>query len=149
MGDLRSLERSQRSRDNEHLALLSTFHFVGVGLAVAGIGMLYGHYALFHSLTSKPNLWPPKGVPPLPVDLFTLMKWVYVVMAIGIACSGALNLLSALFLRARRHWTFSLVVAGLNCLYTPLGTVLGIFTIVVLVRDSVRDLYRAEPEQVS
>jgi hypothetical protein len=36
------------------------------------------------------------------------------------------------------------VVAGINCLHIPLGTVLGIFTIVVLCRESVRELYEAE-----
>jgi hypothetical protein len=32
----------------------------------------------------------------------------------------------------------------LNCLYMPLGAMLGVFTIVVLIRDSVRELYKAE-----
>jgi hypothetical protein len=36
-----------------------------------------------------------------------------------------------------------MVVAGINCLHIPLGIVLGVFTIIILVRDSVRELYEA------
>ena len=52
--------------------------------------------------------------------------------------------LSARFLRGRRHRTFSLIVAGINCLGIPLGTILGVFTLIVLLRPSVRTLYRIE-----
>ena len=51
------------------------------------------------------------------------------------------NLLSGLYLRARKYRMFSIIVAALNCLQIPFGTVLGVFTIVVLVRESVRELY--------
>ncbi|MCX6922874.1 MAG: hypothetical protein NT154_06635 [Verrucomicrobia bacterium] len=36
---------------------------------------------------------------------------------------------------------FSLMIGGLNCLQIPFGSALGVFTIIVLSRDSVRDLY--------
>jgi hypothetical protein len=45
--------------------------------------------------------------------------------------------------RPERPDVFAGVVAGINCLHIPLGTVLGVFTIVVLIRDSVRELYSA------
>jgi len=52
-----------------------------------------------------------------------------------------LNVLSAVFLWQRRRRVFSFVVGGLNCLQIPFGTALGVFTIIVLSRDSVRELY--------
>ena len=55
------------------------------------------------------------------------------------ACAA--NLLSALFLWRRQHRMFSMVVGGLNCLQIPFGTALGVFTILVLSRDSVQELY--------
>jgi hypothetical protein len=79
--------------------------------------------------------------PPMPFDFFAVMKWVYVIMAMFFVASAALNLLSGLFMRSRQHRTFSIVVAAINCLHMPFGTALGVFTIVVLVRDSVRELY--------
>jgi hypothetical protein len=32
-------------------------------------------------------------------------------------------------------------MAGVECLFMPVGTVLGVFTIIVLVRDSVKELF--------
>jgi len=70
-----------------------------------------------------------------------IFKWFYLVFAAWFVASGVLNLLSAFFIRARRYRTFSFIVSGINCLHTPLGTALGVFTIIVLIRDSVRELY--------
>jgi hypothetical protein len=32
-------------------------------------------------------------------------------------------------------------MAGINCIFIPIGTVLGVFTIIVLTRDSVKELF--------
>lgn len=79
-----------------------------------------------------------------PAEFFAVFKWLYLVLAAWFLASGLLNVISGVCLRARKHRTFSLVVAGINCLHLPLGTVLGVFTIVVLLRDSVRELYVAQ-----
>jgi hypothetical protein len=42
------------------------------------------------------------------------------------------------FLARRVRYTFCLVVAGLECMLMPFGTVLGVFTLLVLLRDSVK-----------
>jgi hypothetical protein len=60
----------------------------------------------------------------------------------GIAWSICL-FLAGRFLARRRHWVFCLVVAAFACLFTPFGTVLGVFTIVVLSRRSVRASFSA------
>lgn len=49
------------------------------------------------------------------------------------------------FLARRKHYTFCLVMAGVECLFMPFGTVLGVFTIVVLTRESVRALFAPQP----
>jgi hypothetical protein len=63
-------------------------------------------------------------------------------MAAWFGASLVLNILAGKYLGARKHRTFCFVVAATNCLYTPLGTVLGIFTIIVLLRDSVRATFQ-------
>jgi hypothetical protein len=45
------------------------------------------------------------------------------------------------YLRLRRKRMFSFVMACILCMFMPFGTVLGIITIVMLSRDSVRRLY--------
>jgi len=51
------------------------------------------------------------------------------------ACVSARNM------PRRRGRTFSFVTAGLLCLQMPLGTVLGVFTFIVLSRETVRAGY--------
>jgi len=48
-------------------------------------------------------------------------------------------------LTRRRHYTFCLVAAALACMFMPFGTILGTFTIVVLQKDSVRQLFGPVP----
>lgn len=51
------------------------------------------------------------------------------------------TIFSGRFLKQRRNYTFSFVLACVMCLFMPLGTILGIFTIVVLSRSSVKLIY--------
>ena len=145
MSELPPLPRDQRKIDADHLNLLAIFHFVGAGLALLGIAFLVAHYAFMHAMFTNPDIWKNQKQPmPMPPEqIFEMMKWIYLVGAVWFVTSGVLNVISGLCLRARNGRTFSLVVAGINCLHIPLGTVLGVFTMVVLMRDSVRELYEA------
>ena len=145
MNELPPLTRDQRKIDANHLNLLAIFHFVGAGLSLIGIAFLLAHYTFMHAIFTNPEIWKDQKQPmPMPPEqIFAMMKWFYLAGAVWFVSSGVLNLISGLCLRARKGRTFSLVVSGLNCLHLPLGTVLGVFTIVVLIRDSVRELYEA------
>lgn len=139
MSELPPLLRDQRKVDAEQLNLLAIFHFVGAGLALVGLLFLGLHCLAF--VTFITNARTPNGGPP--IGFIAIFKLFYALGAIFFITSGVLNLLSGLYLRARTHRMFSLVVAGFNCIHVPLGTVLGVFTIVVLGRDSVSELYEA------
>jgi len=145
MNELPPLPRDQCKIDADHLNLLAIFHFVGAGLAVLGILLLLAHYTMMHAIFTNPQFFQnqkqPMPVPP--GQIFAVMKWFYLAGAVWFVSAGVLNLISGICLRARKGRTFSLVVAGFNCLHIPPGTVLGVFTIVFLIRDSVRELYSA------
>ena len=130
----------QRTVDDRHLSVLSILHFVGAGLAFLGLGFVGLHYAMFSSVFNNPDLWKGAAQPP-PADFFGVFKWIYVVLAAWYVTSLVLNLLTGIYLRRKVHRTFCFVVAGMNCLQFPLGTILGIFTIIVLARDSVRSAF--------
>jgi len=53
-------------------------------------------------------------------------------------------ILAGWFIAKRRNYMFCLVMAGVECTFTPFGTVLGVFTIITLVRSSVRELFEAQ-----
>src|SRR5580698_1978623 len=142
MPPMAPLPRDQRNIDADHLILLSIFHFVGAGLALLGILFLIAHFAFMHFMFTNAELWQnQKGGPP-PQQVFSIFIVFYIIGGIWLVASAILNLVSGLFLHARKNRTFSLVVAGINCVHMPLGTVLGVFTIIVLLRPSVREMYQ-------
>ena len=143
MIQLPPVSRDQRKVDDDHLNLLSIFHFVGGGLAFIGILFLLVHFAIIHTIFTNPNLWKGQNQMPPPAFLMPIFGFVYLFMAVWFVTSGVLNVMSGFFLRARKCRTFSIVVAAIDCLHIPLGTVLGVFTLVVLMRDTVRELYQA------
>jgi hypothetical protein len=144
MAELAPLMRDQRKADAEHLQLLAIFNFVVAGLAVLGLGFLLLHYTVMHALIDNPGMWKnQKASAPDPRQFFALFKWFYIFFGAVLVVGGIGNLLSGLFLRRRRNRLFSLVVAGLNFIQFPFGTVLGVFTFIVLMRDSVREVYES------
>jgi hypothetical protein len=141
MNALPPILRDQRKIDADHLKLLSIFHFVSAGFALLGVLFLLAHFLMFNMIISNPKLWQDQSQGPSPQEFFAIFRWFYLFMGIWFFTSGVINIISGLSMRAKKRRMFSLIVAGFNCLYIPLGTVLGIFTIVVLMRDSVRELY--------
>ena len=61
-------------------------------------------------------------------------------LVIGVAYSACMAL-AGRYLTQHRHYIFCLVMAALSCAFFPFGTVLGVFTIIVLQKDSVRQLF--------
>lgn len=84
------------------------------------------------------------GSPPPPAA----MGWMFVVFAAAIIVLGwtlAICLVVAgTLLKRRRGYLFCLITAGAACMVQPFGIILGIFTIVVLIRPSVKALFGRE-----
>ncbi len=123
----------------EHVRLLAVFHYIFTALALLGIGFLFFHYKMMSTLMS-PEFMRTQPNPP-PQGFLDVFVWFYVVMGTFLLVGGILNLLAAHFLRTTRHRMFCMVIGGLNCLQVPFGTVLGVFTLVVLTQDAARLLF--------
>lgn len=127
------------ARDADHLRLLALFHALFGLLALLGLGLVYLHYHFMSAFFSPALLQQQKNPPP--AAFFDMFIWLYVFFAAMCVVMCALNLLAAYGLYQRRWRTFCMVVAGLDCAQVPLGTVLGVFTLVTLSRDSVREQF--------
>lgn len=145
MSALPPLLRDQRQVDAQHLRLLAIFHFVAAGMACLGILFIAGEFAFLHVIMSHADTVAKPGqanaIPPQ--VLLAIFQWFFALFGLWFLASAVLNALSGFFLLARKHRVFSLVVAGINCLHMPLGTILGVFTIIVLIRASVQEEYAA------
>jgi hypothetical protein len=130
------------TQDDEHLKLLSVFHYV-VG-ALAGLFALFPVIHLVFGLLMifAPHTFGAQGQPPP-----ALMGWFFVIFAAVLIVLGwvfaGFVITAGRFLAKRKHHTFCLVVAGVECIFMPFGTVLGVFTIIVLMRESVKQQFTA------
>lgn len=71
---------------------------------------------------------------------------VSIMLAAG-AVTTFLAFLTAHSLGKHCRLTYCLVIAALSCFYVPWGTAIGVCTIIVLNRPSVRALFAKESEQ--
>jgi ABC-type phosphate transport system permease subunit len=141
---LAPLPRDQRNIDVDHLNLLSIFYFVTAGLKFLGLFFIAGYCLLINAFFMNPAFWRDQKQAPPPGFVFAIIIGVMVMLGGLTLISGIVNLMEGFFLRQRKHRTFSMVVAAVNCLQIPLGTVLGVFTIMVLIRPSVVQMYDEE-----
>ena len=133
-------------RDQEQLRILSLLHYV-----TAGVTAVFGSFPLLHvfmgvGLLFLPEIFPssPFGKsdgPPREVGFFFIgLGSLFVAAGWTLA---ALHFLTGRYLAQRRNYWFCLVVSGVSSLICMFGNaVVGIATIVVLSRHSVRDLFQ-------
>lgn len=135
---------SQQILDNEHLKLLSIFHYVKGGITALFACIPIIHVVFGLVLIVAPRLFGHgSNQPP------AFLGWLFVILGFFIIFLGwtvaVLVLIAGRCIARRRHYTFCFVVACLECLSVPFGTVLGVFTILVLNRQSVKALFNPGP----
>jgi len=129
-------------QDKEHLRLLAIFHYI-----VSGLAALFSFFPLLYTIiggififaarhgTAKPG----EELPP------EFLGWIFAVLGsvlfvIGIAMAICI-LIAGRSLALRKRYSFALVIACIECLFIPFGTILGVFAIVALSRESIRALF--------
>jgi hypothetical protein len=129
------------TQDESHLKTLAIFHYVLAAGSALFASFFLLHFAMGVAMMSG-AFGHGKDAPP-PVLGAVFMGLGGVAVFIGWSFAACLIVAGRSLTRHRRH-TFCLVVAALCCvLCNPLGTVLGIFTIIVLLRPSVKALFDA------
>jgi hypothetical protein len=127
------------NQDEEHLKILAIFHYV-----VGGLAALFACFFLFYVVMGAifiagPTLGHANDAPPRLIGWF-MVAFGGMLLLTGWSFAGAL-IAAGRCLSARRRHTFCLVMAGVACIFMPFGTVLGVFTIIVLSQPRVRALF--------
>jgi hypothetical protein len=133
-------------RDTEQLNLLAIFHYV-----VAGLGALCSFFPLLYTIIGATFIFaarhgtakPGEDLPP------EFLGWIFAVLGallflIGIAMAICI-LIAGRSLALRKRYSFAFVMACIECLFIPFGTILGVFTIVALSREPVKTLFSTAP----
>jgi hypothetical protein len=134
----------QQIVDHEHLKLLSSFHYVMSGLAALFACIPIIHLVLGLFLILAPQKMGPANNPPPAFIGWFFVGFASVSILLGWAFA-VLVFIAGRFIAGRKHYTFCFVAACIECLFIPFGTVLGVFTILVLNRASVKGLFAGKP----
>ena len=129
------------TEDEKHLDLLTVFHFV-----VAGLTALFACFPLIHVAVGFAMIFGKfDGTNPPPA----LFGWLFVILGgVFVVCGWAVAvaiLIAAIKLKKRVSRTYCIVVGAIECMMMPFGTILGVFTIITLMREPVKQLFAANP----
>jgi hypothetical protein len=140
------------NQDTEHLRLLAIFHYI-----VSGLAALFSFFPMLYTIIGSififaarhPAAAGPKPGEELPPEF---LGWIFIVLGsflflLGIAMAICI-LIAGRCLSRRKCYSFALVIACIECLFIPFGTILGVFTIVALSRLSVKGLFSAATSEV-
>jgi hypothetical protein len=130
--------------DLGRLKILSIFHYI-----VAAMAGLFACFPIIHLLIGITILTggffeggTDQGFP-FPASLFGLIFTVIPATIILFGWAFAICLaVAGYYLSKRLRYSFCLIMAGISCTFSPFGTVLGVFTIVVLMSPSVKELFK-------
>ncbi len=132
---------NQSTQDAEHLRLLALFHRI-LGGILALFGCFPGIYVFMGAmfLASPPpskghDSPPPEWLGGLFISIGLIGILVVWALAICVYCvAGQLD--------SRTRYGYCFAIAIIECLFQPLGTALGVFSLIVLTRPSVKALFR-------
>jgi hypothetical protein len=128
------------SEDVKQVELLSMFHYILGGITALFSCLPFLHLFMGIAMVTGKFFNDGKGTPP--PDFF---GWFFIVAgAVGIVLGWSLAvcmLLAGRKLKRHQSRTFCTVVAAIECVFMPFGTILGVFTLMALNKDSVRALF--------
>jgi len=126
--------------DKDTLHLLSVFHYVFAGLIALLFCIPFIHFGLGISLVvgGVAEEAPALGVMGVTFALLAgfiiLVGWV---MAFLVFKAGK-------NLAKQENYQSCMIGAGILCIFIPLGTFLGVFTLVALQEDSIKEIFKRE-----
>jgi hypothetical protein len=132
----------QTTIDEEHLKLLSIGYLVSAGIAAlfSLFGLLYVFLGVVIGVTSTETAKKAGQAPP-PAFVGWLFGIIGLVLFLLLIAMALLKFQTARCIKRRRSRAFCIVVAAISCLEIPYGTLLGVFTFLVLGRNSVKSLF--------
>ena len=151
------MEERPNAEDVEHLSALSIGHFILSGVALLGAvpTLLYGVAGAklmdefgsdvsmaMGDIPGQTGVDPFGGSPDAMLQDLSALVTSLIVAAVVLTVVSAVHLFVVGWqIRKRRWWTFCYLTGWGECLMFPFGTILGIFTILVLSRASVKRLF--------
>jgi len=136
----------QRVVDEEHLRLLSIFHYISGALtlfvSLIFLIQFFIFSVIFDEIIMGVSNYTLVGYYNFDPEIFSILVYMWIVLFFVFIAFGIAQILSGNYLKARKNRVYSFVIAIINILSFPYGTILGVMTIIVLSRSSVIELYQ-------
>ncbi len=136
---------SEEISDISHLEMLSVFYWIlgGLGLFASFFIFIYGVIfgAIFY------NDFMREIIGTVGPNIMDMIAVIYLSIFLMVFSLSILQIIQGFKLMNRRHRGFSIFVACFSLFAFPLGTILGIFTLIALSRPTVKELYFKEMER--
>ena len=126
--------------DKRNVRLLAIFHYVMGSLTalfacIPFIHLFIGIAVLTKGLAKNPS----NGLSPV------FVGWIFILIAAFVILAGwalaVLMIITGRKLSQFRSRAFCLVIGAIECAIVPIGTILGVFTLILLTKDSVKELF--------
>ena len=129
-----------KNEDIKHLDLLSLFHYIFGGITALTSCLPVIHVIVGFSMVSGKLFEESNGAAPPPFMgwIFVIFGTVFIVMGLSAAVC---MIVAGGKLKRHKNRVFCMVVAGIECMYMPLGTVLGVFTLIALNKESIQEIF--------
>jgi hypothetical protein len=128
------------NEDIKNLDLLSLFHYILGGITALFSCIPFIHVFIGLALVSGKFIKDNNGSGPPPI-----FGWLFVIMGAAFILTGwsiaVCMLIAGRKLNRRKHRMFCMVVAGIECMLMPFGTILGVFTLIALNKDSTKEIF--------
>lgn len=128
-----------RIDDELHVRLLSIFYYILGGLKLIGSCLPLIYLFVGASMLSGPLRGHHAEAGPALVGGVFVLAAVFLLLACWVV--GVCMLFTGYCLSQRKNYTFCVVIAAIECLFFPVGTVLGVFSLIVLLRPSVKGMF--------
>lgn len=126
--------------DLQYLKLLSIFHY-----CVGGLAALFSFIPVVYVVIGILAVCIPGSFEGEGEAMPLFIGWIFIIIGavlivVGWAFSTCI-IIAGRSLARKIHYMFCIVMAAIECIFMPFGTVLGVFTIVVLARPSVKEMF--------
>jgi len=126
--------------DNEHLNLLSLFHLIsGIFTLVYSVFMAlyFGFVTFILNMGNKLNA----ANSDFPFEFMNAIMFVFTIVLFIAIILGVAKIFCSKFIKQKTNRVFCIVICCIECFSFPYGTLLGVLSIMVLNRNSVKEIY--------
>jgi hypothetical protein len=132
--------KHMNNEDIKHLDLLAMFHYIVGGIIVLFSCMPFMHVFIGLAIISGKLIKEGNGSnPPAFIGwMFIIIGTLFILIGWSIAIC---IIITGRKLKTRKNRIFCMAIAGIECMFMPFGTVLGVFTLIVLNKASIKEIF--------